>query len=91
MPQECEISHQNIKYEIAKIDRLIIFNLAHIFRYMELAKRIKDEYKLNSIDNFKLMLEQRKAWALSADFNHSFVHKLSQYLIDYYLTENRDD
>lgn len=89
MPQKCEISHQNIKYEIAKLDRQIIFNLAQRFRYMELARRIEDKNKFNSVDNFKLMLEQRKAWALSAGFNHSFVHKLSQYLIDYYLTKER--
>ena len=88
MQQYRETDYRTINYEIAKLDRQIIFNLAQRFQYMELARSIKDENNLSeSVDNFRLMLEQRKNWAISAGFNQDFIHKMSQYLIDYYLTE----
>lgn len=88
MQTQQEADYQTIKYEIAKLDRQIIFNLAQRFRYKELAQRINHNNNYSSVDNFKLMLEQRKLWAMSAGLNPSFVNKLSQYSIDYFLTEH---
>ena len=88
MQQYKEIDYKTIKYEIAKLDREIIFRLVRRFKYQALAQKIESQSCcFNSVENFKLMLQQRKAWATSAGLNNNTVHKLSQYLIDYYLTE----
>jgi len=82
--------YETIKYEIARLDRLIIFSLVQRFRYQNLVQRIKRDNNYSiSVKDFKLMLEQRKSWAISAGLNPRFVDKLSQYLINYYLTEEK--
>lgn len=88
MQQYKEIDCKTIKYEIAKLDREIIFRLVRRFKYQTLAQRIESQNcYFNGVENFKLTLEQRKAWAISAGLDRHIVYKLSQYLIDYYLTE----
>lgn len=86
-----ESQYQNIKYEIARIDRQIIFNLAHRCRYQALAQKIesKNNY-FDSVDDFRLMLHQRKLWATSAGLEPDIINKLSHYLVDYFLTEHRN-
>ena len=88
MQQYKEIDYKTIKYEIAKLDREIIFRLVRRFKYQALARKIESQNCcFNSVENLKITLEQRKAWATSAGLNHNTVYKLSQYLIDYYLTK----
>ena len=88
MQQYREIDYKTIKYELAKLDREIIFRLVRRFSYQTIARRIEAQNCcFNSVENFKSTLEQRKAWAISAGLDSHIVHKLSQYLIDYYLTE----
>ena len=79
---------QSIKYEIARIDRQIIFNLVQRFKYMKLLENIEcgnNEYK--NYNDFRSMLEQRKSWAKNIGLNYFIVEKIAQYIIDYYLTE----
>ena len=89
MQMQQEADYQTIEYEIARLDRQIIFNLAQRFKYKELAKKINPDNNNNSVNDFKLMLHQRKQWAMNTGLNPSVVNKLSQYLIDYYLSERR--
>lgn len=90
MQTQNEINYQTIKYEIARLDRQIIFNLAQRLRYKELAHRIESNNNhFSSIDDFKLMLNQRKQWARNIGLNPYVVDKLANYLIDYYLTEEK--
>lgn len=89
MQTQQNVDYQTIKYEIARLDRQIIFNLAQRFRYKELAQRINPDINDNSVNDFKLMLYQRKLWTMSAGLNPNIIYKLSQYLIDYYLSEPR--
>ena len=90
MQTQHNVDYQTIKYEIARLDRQIIFNLAQRFRYKELAQKINPDNNYNSVKDFKLMLHQRKLWAMSAGLNPNIIYKLSQYLIDYFLTEHRN-
>ncbi|MEM8676313.1 MAG: isochorismate-pyruvate lyase [Cyanobacteria bacterium P01_G01_bin.67] len=88
MSNKREIQYQNIKYEIARLDRQIIVNLAQRCRYMQLEKSTPyEKNKSVAINNFKLMLDQRKSWAIKAGLSPDLIYKLTQYLIDYYLTE----
>ena len=85
------INIQNLKYEIARLDRQIIFNLVQRFKYTELLNNLEcNKNKTKNCYNFRLMLKQRKAWAINAGLNHFIVQKIAQYIIDYYLTEVRN-
>ena len=88
MQQYQEADCKTIKYEIAKLDREIIFRLVQRLQYETLANKIElNNNNYDAVEDFKLMLEQRKLWAISAGLSPDTVYKLSEYLIAYYLTE----
>jgi len=89
MQTKHEADYQAIKYEIARLDRQIILHLAKRFKYQELARRANVNCDRNSITDFRDTLDRRKQWAISIGVNPNIVNKLSQYLIDYYLTEEK--
>lgn len=89
MKTKHEADYQTIEYEIAKLDRQIILHIAKRFKYQELARRANANCDRNSITDFRSMLDRRKEWATSIGLNPNLVKKLSQYLIDYYLTEEK--
>ena len=62
MQQYKEIDYKNSKYEIAKLDREIIFRLVKRLRYQALARRIESrDCHFNCVGNLKLTLELEKA------------------------------
>lgn len=89
MQTKLEVDYQTIEYEIARLDRQILLHLAKRFKYTELAYRLNTESDRNSVADFRSKLEQRKQWAKSIGINPNLANKLSQYLIDYYLTEGK--
>ena len=77
-----------IEQEIVKLDRQIINLISERCRYLQIVSKTKrQKNKHQSIREFKSILEQRKTWAIEAGLCPNFVNKISQYLIDYYLTE----
>lgn len=70
--------------KIDKLDRQIINLFAQRNKYIKVLRENNQQY---SVSNFKTVLQQRKNWALEAGLHPNLVNKVSQYLIDYYLTE----
>ncbi|MEL6928472.1 MAG: isochorismate-pyruvate lyase [Cyanobacteria bacterium J06600_6] len=89
MQTKAEEDYQTIEYEIARLDRQIILHLAKRLKYKELAYKLKPNQVTHSVEDFRTKLEQRKQWATSIGINPNVANKLSQYLIDYYLTEGK--
>ena len=89
MQTKHEADYKTIEYEIARLDRQIILHLAKRFKYQELARRVNGNCDRNSITSFRDTLDRRKQWATNIGLNPNIVNKLSQYLIDYYLTEEK--
>ena len=72
------------KEKIDTIDRQIINLIAERHKHIK-SSNIQDQ--ANSVRDFQTILEQIKTWALAAGLHPNLVNKISQYLIDYYITE----
>ena len=84
--QNKRLSVDTAKEKIDAIDRQIISLISQRYKYMAIMQKQNLDIA-NSDKDFKTILEQRKSWSLSAGLHPNLVNKISQYLIDYYITE----
>ncbi|HEY0289820.1 MAG TPA: isochorismate lyase [Pseudomonas sp.] len=87
LPDVCS-GMDDIRREIDRIDRDIIFMLGKRFDYVKVASRFKtSETSVRALERFKAMLSQRRLWAEEAGLSADAVEKMYRDLVTHFIEE----
>lgn len=91
LPNECN-NIQEIRTEIARLDREIVTAIGKRFVYVKAAAKFKtNETSVKAPERFKAMLEERRIWAEEEGLNPEVIEQLYRDLVNYFINEELKD
>lgn len=90
-PEDCK-DMTDIRYEIDRIDKLVISLLGERYNYVKNAAKFKtSETSVKAPERFKSMMEERRDWAEQEGLDSEMIETLYTDMINFFIAKEMDE